>query len=427
MNLQYQNLIDWSTSLSLFVVIFIFLMLFEPRCSKRAYVLSLLPFLTLWIGGNLYILLRYGIEAQGRYTLLTTTLPSLAYFLAVSKNRGGRFFFTFCLVDTVMIWVMMVTGLIDYAVGGEGLVNFALRAALFPVMLLATWKFVRRPYLALLHTVSRGWWLFAAMTGLFYVTLSVIAGIPTNLRLRPEDMPAAVMVLVLLPLTYVTMFTVLRQQDELFRIRERQRIFEIQAAMMEGRASELHEAEDRIRMERHDLRHRLLAVSAMLRQGDGQAALDYIGASQQALDAIEVERYCSDPALNAILSSYFHRAKELGVEVEARIDLPDELPVPTAELSTVFANALENMIHAVQRLPPEKRRMICKCIRSPCLMMEFSNPCGDEERLGADGLPVPQSSGHGTGTRSIAAFAEKYQAVCGFQIENGWFKLRLAL
>lgn len=427
MNLRYQFLIDWSTSLSMFVVIAIFLMLFESRYARKRFYCSLIPFMALWIGVNLYILLAHGIEVQGKYTLLTATLPSLIYFLAVSKNRGGRFFFTFCLVDTVMIWVMMVTGLIDYAAGSEGLVNFALRMAAFPIMLLVTWRVVRKPYLALLHSVSRGWWLFAAMTGLFYITLTIMAGVPTNLRLRPWDMPAAVMALILLPLTYITIFTVLRQQDELFRARERQRIFALQVSMMERRVSELHDAEDRIRLERHDLRHRLLAISAMLRQGDAQAALDYIGASRQALDDTEVERYCADPALNAVLSSYFRQAKELGVRLEAHIDLPAELPVPAAALSTVFANALENMIHEVQKLPAENRRMVCRCIRSPSLMMEFSNPCGRDARLGPDGFPVPTGAGQGIGTRSIAAFAEKYQAMCSFRIEDGWFRLRLAL
>ena len=31
------------------------------------------------------------------------------------------------------------------------------------------------------------------------------------------------------------------------------------------------------------------------------------------------------------------------------------------------------------------------------------------------------------GTRSIVAFAEKYQAVYRFQVVDGWFRLRLAL
>lgn len=427
MNLQYQNLLDLSTAISMFVVIFLFLFLFESRYSKKVYYASLIPFMVLWFGVNLWILLAYGLEVQGKYTLLTATLPSLLYFWIVAKNRGGRFFFTFCLVDTVMIWVMMPTGLIDYAVGGEGLVTFVLRMIAFPVMLLVTWRFARRPYLKLLHTVSKGWWLFAGMTGLFYITLTIMGGLPINLRLRPEDMPATVMVLILLPLTYITIFTVLYQQDELFRARERQRTFEVQSAMMEQRASEIREVEDRLRIERHDLRHRLQAISTMVQQDDKQAVLEYIGAAREALDEANMEHYCSNPTLDAILSSYFRRAKELGIRVETQLALPEELPVPTAELSTVFANALENMIHAVQKLPAGERCMVCKCISSPRLMMEFSNPCTEDVKIGSDGLPVALDTGHGVGTRSIMAFAEKHQAVCSFRVENGWFKLQLAL
>lgn len=427
LNLQYQYLVEWTTALSMFAVIIVFLILFEPRWPPKVYACSLVPFLVLWLGGNLYILTAYGIEVQGNYTLLTATLSSLLYFWIAAKHRGGRFFFTFCMVDTAVIWMMMVTNLIDYAVGGEGLVIFVLRVAALPVMIYVGWRFVRRPYLLLLRTVSRGWWLFAAMTGLFYVTLSIMAAIPTNLRQRPEDMPAAVMMLILLPLTYATIFIVLRQQDELFHAQERQHTFEIQSAMMEQRVGELRDAEDRYRCERHDMRHRLLAIAAMLRQEDTEAALDYIGVSEQALAATAVERYCANPALDAVLSSYIRQAEEMGIQVETQVDLPAELPVPAVEVSTVFANALENMIHAVRELPAEKRRMACKCMGSPCLMLEFSNPCGEDVRFGQDGLPVPRSAGHGIGTRSIAAFAEKYHAVCSFRVENGWFKLRLAL
>lgn len=427
MELIYQNLFNATIILSMFMCIGQFLILFESRYPKKVYLASLIPAMTVWFGGNIAILLIFGLEIYGRYSLITGTLTSLIYFWIVAKNRGGRFFFTFSLVDTVMIWVMLATNLVDYAVGGGGLVAFLLRLVFFPVALFVDWRLVRRPYLQLLHSVSRGWWLFAGMTGLFYLTLSIIGNIPTSLRDRPEDMPIAVMLLLLLPLTYATIFLVLHQQKILYRVRERQHTFEIQSAMIEQRVTELRSAEDRLRYERHDLRHRLLAIAGMLQQNDVSAALDYIGAAQEALHATEVARYCSNPALDAILSSYFRQAADLGIQVEAKIELPDELPVSAADLSTVFANALENMIHAVGKLPLEKRRMVCKCIASPCLMIEFSNPCGKEARLGSDGFPIAKNAGHGTGTRSIAAFAEKYEAVCSFQIENGWFKLRLAL
>lgn len=427
MNLQYQNLADLSSAVSLFAVIGLFLPFFEPRYTKKVYYTTLALFSALWLSVNLYILLTYGIEIHGRYMLLTATLPSLLYLWVMAKHRGGRFFFTFCLIDTATIWVMVTTNLIDYAVGGEGLVMFILRMAAFPVMGFVSWHLARKPYLMLLRTAERGWWLFAGMTGIFYLTLAIFAWTPTNLRLRPQDIPAAVMLLILLPLVYCTIFIVLRQQDALFRIRVRQNTFEAQAAMMAQRLNELRDAEERFRYERHDMRHRLHALSALIQQNDTQAALDYIGASRQALDTTAVRRYCSDPALDAILSSYFRRAADLGVEVQTHIDLPAELSVPTAELSTVFANALENMIHAVQKLPEGQRHMSCTCICHPCLMLEFCNTCAPDERLGSDGLPVPKNAGHGAGTRSIVAFAEKHKALCTFQIENGWFRLRLSL
>jgi len=131
--------------------------------------------------------------------------------------------------------------------------------------------------------------------------------------------------------------------------------------------------------------------------------------------------------LDAILVAYFQKAKDMGIQVEAQLAIPDTLPVPTAELSTVFANALENMINAVQTVPAEQRRIVCKCIDTPRLMIEFSNPCVEEVQIGTDGLPITTGEGHGIGTRSITAFAEKNKAVYSFRMEDGWFKLQLAL
>ena len=44
-----------------------------------------------------------------------------------------------------------------------------------------------------------------------------------------------------------------------------------------------------------------------------------------------------------------------------------------------------------------------------------------------EGLPVTYEAGHGIGTRSIVAFAEKFHALCHFHAENGCFKVQLAV
>ncbi len=204
-------------------------------------------------------------------------------------------------------------------------------------------------------------------------------------------------------------------------------ILSTQVSALEGRLETARAADEAIRIERHDLRHRLQTVAALVEKGESAEALAYIGASQERLDELQPERWCRNPVLDAILASYFQQARRQGIAVEASLAIPDELPVDPAELSTVFANALENAIHACAAVPAGERRIVCKCIHRPQLMLEVANTCAGEVPLGADGLPVADRRGHGLGTRSIAAFCEKHGAVCSCRAADGWFRLRVVL
>ena len=113
--------------------------------------------------------------------------------------------------------------------------------------------------------------------------------------------------------------------------------------------------------------------------------------------------------------------------MEARISLPDKLPVNEGELAIVVANALENAIHANLSLPREKRKIRCKMVGTPSIMLEISNPCASDAVFDSNGLPVSQKEGHGLGVQSISAFCRKNGAVCQFDQADGWFWLRLVL
>ena len=60
-------------------------------------------------------------------------------------------------------------------------------------------------------------------------------------------------------------------------------------------------------------------------------------------------------------------------------------------------------------------------------MIEISNSYAGAITFDRRGLPVSNKQGHGIGTRSIVAFAEKHNALYLFRTENGWFKLQIAV
>ena len=185
--------------------------------------------------------------------------------------------------------------------------------------------------------------------------------------------------------------------------------------------------EEGIRIQRHDLRHQLQTVTELISHGDKDAALDFLDAAKRRLDEQKEIRWCHPPVLDAVFSSYFDQARNQDIQVEAKIGLPETLPVDEGELAIVVANALENAIHANQGVPSDKRKIQCKMVGTPSIMLELSNPCSGEVTFDHQGLPITKKEGHGLGVQSISAFCRKNGAVCQFEVIDGWFRLRLVL
>lgn len=410
------------------VHMYIFLFLFyEYRCSKRTFViLALIVFFV--IGAIcLWIMFTQGIAAMGQKGVVVGTIPTLLFFFLLARQRNAQFVFIFCLSDTVCMWIELTTALIDYGVGGGGVVTFVLRLAAFPLLEYVVWRWIHRPFLEMSHIVKKGWPLFAALTGVCYLILVLISVYPTTILERPHEIPLAVMVLTLIALAYGTIFQVLFEQLRVLEAQERQRVLEAQTVMMSHRMEDIRHAEEIMRIERHDIRHQFQTVASLAQKGDCSAVLDYIGTSQEKLSAITPKSYCANPILDAVLVNLAAQAEQMGIAMEINIAIPDNLPVNVLELSIVFANALENAIHAVKELPASQQRIICKSVAYPRFMMEISNPYAGKITFDRKGFPVTDKLGHGIGTRSIVAFAEKYDALWYFNAENGWFKLQLTI
>lgn len=415
---------DLSVLWSLIHVLVMFLLLFESRYPwKKAIKLILTGAIPL-LAANFVLYLF--IKDLGYVILLVTcVLPSLFFLWSLAKYRDGRFLFTFCLSDTLWLEVMYITNILDFYLGNQYIFMFVSRLILYPVLEWFIWKKMRPVYFEVQRNITKGWYIFAAISALFYGMTVLSMSWPTMIMTRPEYLPAFVLQLVLMPLFYLQIFITLRRQQQLYETQQKENILNVQVASLRSRIDEFSSANALFREERHDFRHKMRTIAVLAEKGNleaiGQVVLEYV----ENLPERVVESYTDHKILDAVLSSHLEWAKRKGIRVTAKLTFPEELPVQEADLATALANALENAIQACEKIESPKRYIEVKSITHPRFMLQVRNSFDGVIAFDEEGVPLATSKGHGFGTRSIVTFCEKNNAFYEFGAMENEFTVRL--
>ena len=417
---------DFSVLWSLLHTLLLFLLLFESRYPrKKTLILSLVTMLPL-ILVNTVIFVMIGAERYMTVLLLTCSLPSLIFFWFLAKYRDGRFFFTFCMVDSIILEIIYITNILDFYLGNTYIFLFAVRIICIPLLELLVYKKLRPIYLGVQRSVKKGWYVFAAISALFYVAMSLSVSYPTIITSRPAYLPAFVLYLVLLPVIYIHILSTLRNQQRLHEITEQDNILWVQVSNMTARMEEFSAANEKFRTERHDFRHKMQVIVGLIEHGEYDKLRQIVLNYHEAVRETAVKRYCSSAVIDAVLSSYLQKAENKSIKVSVALSFPEPLPVDEAELATVFANAIENAIHACEKLDANKRQIDVKVLTSPRFMLQISNSYDGAVEFDENGIPMSREEGHGFGTRSIVAFCNKNKAFYEFKADNERFRLRIS-
>ena len=417
---------DFSVLWSLLHTLLLFLLLFESRYPrKKTLILSLVTMLPL-ILVNTVIFVMIGAERYMTVLLLTCSLPSLIFFWFLAKYRDGRFFFTFCMVDSIILEIIYITNILDFYLGNTYIFLFAVRIICIPLLELLVYKKLRPIYLGVQRSVKKGWYVFAAISALFYVAMSLSVSYPTIITSRPAYLPAFVLYLVLLPVIYIHILSTLRNQQRLHEMTEQDNILRVQVSNMTARMEEFSAANEKFRTERHDFRHKMQVIVGLIEHGEYDKLRQVVLNYHEAVRETAVKRYCSSAVIDAVLSSYLQKAENRSIKVGVALSFPEPLPVDEAELATVFANAIENAIHACEKLDANKRQIDVKVLTSPRFMLQISNSYDGAVEFDENGIPMSREEGHGFGTRSIVAFCNKNKAFYEFKADNERFRLRIS-
>lgn len=417
-----------SNAYMLFFAIIISLTLIVPRMEMKKYIILssvLMGALTFIYFTAMFI---FGAGAIAPYTFFMTSVPSFIYFFIVSRYRNGKVIFAFCFGDMMTLIIGSLSGIASAMLGENIWILFWGRIIFLPIVELLILKFMRKFYITVTEEDTGGWWLIAAVSVLFYIILMFSGMNPTPIQNRPADIPLFIAYIAAMLITFVIIFKTITNQHKIIRYEQMEKLMALQLHSFENTIKTLEQNDQKLRIIRHDLKHYENALRSLIQTGSREDILDFVNSTAEIVTIAEPVKYCESAALNSILMLYIGLAKEAGCTVSTKFSLNAALPINDVELCMVFANAIENAINACKKIRDKTERTIkITCLDSPQFVLEVANTYTESVRLDKAGIPISTKKGHGYGTQSILAFAEKYDALVDYDISEAWFKLRILI
>lgn len=241
------------------------------------------------------------------------------------------------------------------------------------------------------------------------------------------------------------LFKALSEAERRDVVRERARLLEEQVGVQESGAGELMGATAYARGIRTEVASSFRRLDELLAQRaarESDRAMDDV----VALAGSKSLRLCDHEALDALVNMKKRELEREGAEMTCALRVPRDIPVSSAELCALFANLLDNALHACRDIPAQERAVSLRAsVQGPYLVIDMRNAVSPEvaagRALGSPDLKEPTrhirlahgrtSEGsiaeHGWGTSVVELVAERYDGAVTFASEGGWFRTSVML
>lgn len=305
---------------------------------------------------------------------------------------------------------------------------FYLAAILITLPLLLLVEKYIAPYIIRLKYESRRTLVLFFLLPLAYYILEYLFTVYTNLLYTGGAVVIDFVDSFTVLLYFVFSMLSLKFSNEKSQIEHENILLVTAAAQAQREIAQLSASARQTAIYRHDLRHHMNFLQSCIAENRLQQAEAYIEDICAGLEASRLEKYCENEAVNLILSSYVTKAKEQQIAVDISVRTSDFSRFQIPDLCSLFANGLENAIHACMKIPSTEKRHIALKIyeKNDRLCIQLANSCANEPVFEHD-IPVSTEKDHGIGVKSMISVVEKYHGVYGFFADHGEFRFQASL
>ena len=397
------------------------------RISTKKMILTFSAVTLIYIAGNACLIFFSGREAFQNLMLATTAVPYFLLFLIVAKERISQIFFNFWFWVNVYAVISNLVKFINDLTFRSNTFEDSLIIFLLGVYLILFNVCLKLHYRRFLETPNINWWVFSLIPLFFEILI-----VTTHKAIPAADgftrnYAVLLVVFLLMLVVYSLIIYTIRITYAAAKSNYEKEMYTQQLDAARVQIDLLNKVHMQTAVYRHNMRHDMTAIDALLAVDNVEQARDYIKETVDNVEALTLRHFCENDLVDLLCSAFCDKAEQDGIRLSVDAKLPGKLNIPVTELCALLSNGLENALNTVSKLNAPDRWAELYCgISANKLLIEIRNPYQGEINI-KDGLPVTDCEGHGYGCRSIRSIAEQNKGMCVFEPNNGIFTLRIVM
>lgn len=390
----------------------------EPKHSARKtaaiYSMFCAAFVLLAVAS--YRLFGRGIEyyAVGFVSTITVSFLVFMHTSADATCKKVFLFISYADVFCIFVCISLIFCDIVFKNSSAAVISFARNIArtvlLVPTALLYM-RFLRPTVRSVSGERSRTWYSISVVSALF---LAIFALFLVIFYTESEDIGEYVLFLAITVLIYVSILWVIFGTIQSMISESNAQLVSRSVAYLQSQLKTAKENEFAAKTVRHDFRHHNRNIASMLRKGEVNEAIKYLEQYDESLEASKPSDFCQNITVNAILNSFYNKARDKGISVSIEADTADDTAIADMDFVAILSNLLENAVNGCAESKSDGEIKVNLRTVADKTVIVCSNPCKNDICIENNMI-----KNRGIGIAGMLSAIRKYDGDIGYSLDNG--------
>lgn len=202
-----------------------------------------------------------------------------------------------------------------------------------------------------------------------------------------------------------------------------------QVSMYENQIQLMKQSQRRIQSLRHDMKNHLLLMHMYISKKQYGKALDYLEEIGKYMDDYGQYVDTGNQEIDMILNYMLARACKLGCSWEAKIQIPEHLPISKSDFNILLSNLLENAIEALEKAKEKTLYIGLKYQKGILVIQIYNSFDGILEKRDKFRYKTRKNDkeNHGIGMQNIQEIVDKYNGYQTIKATKSLYKTDILL